>query len=82
MSIIKLKPEAVELLNELCSPSSLEEKITALDSAEEQLQQLANSEFSDAKNGYYLYDLAYMLKGYRKDLMKLKELLEDAEEKQ
>lgn len=82
MSIINLKPEAVELLNELCSPSNLEERITALDSAEEQLQQLASSEFSDAKNGYNLYDLAYTIKGYKKDLMKLKGLLEDGEEQE
>lgn len=80
MNVINLKPEGVELLNELCSPSSLEEKISALDSAEEQLQQMANSDIGDAKNGFYLYDLAYMLKGYKKDLMKLKGLLEDGEE--
>ncbi len=82
MNVINLKSEGVELLNELCSPSSLEEKISALDSAEEQLQQMANSDIGDAKNGFYLYDLAYMIKGYRKDLMKLKDLLEDDEEKQ
>jgi hypothetical protein len=80
MSIINLKPEGVELLNQLCRPSNLEEKITVLDSAEEQLQQLASSEFTNAQTGYNLYDLAYTIKGYRKDLMKLKELMEDAEE--
>jgi hypothetical protein len=82
MNVINLKPEGVELLNDLCKPSSLEEKITVLDSAEEKLQELACSEFSNAQQGYNLYDLAYTIKGYKKDLMKLKGLLEDGEEQE
>ena len=35
MSIINLSPEAVELVNQLCDPDNLEDKITVLDIAEE-----------------------------------------------
>lgn len=76
MGIINLSSEAVELVNQLCEPSNLEDKITVLDAAEEQLQQLACAEI-EATAGYNLYDLAYTLKTYKKDMIKLKKLLED-----
>ena len=80
MNIINLSPEALVLVNRLCAPSNLEETITSLDAAEEKLQELASGEFSDAQKGYNLYDLAYTIKGYKKDLTELKRLLENAEE--
>jgi len=76
MGIINLSSEAVELVNQLCEPSNLEDKITVLDAAEEQLQELAFAE-TEAVAGYNLYDLAYTLKRYKKDMIKLKNLLED-----
>ena len=80
MSIINLSPEAVELVNQLCEPSNLEEKINVLDAAEEQLQKLAY-ENDNSQDGYNLYDLAYTLKIFNKDLQKLKTLLEDGKDR-
>lgn len=80
MSIINLSPEAVELVNQLCEPSNLEEKINVLDAAEEQLQKLAY-ENDNSQDGYNLYDLAYTLKIFNKDLQKLKSLLEDGKDR-
>lgn len=77
---INLSPEAVEKLNQLCEPSNLEEKINVLDAAEEQLQQLA-FENENPQDGYNLYDLAYTLKIFKKDLHKLKTLLEDGKDR-
>lgn len=77
MSIINISPEAIVLLNQLCDPGNLEETITTLDAAEEKMQEMASGEFNDAQKGYNLYDLAYTIKGYKKDLMKLKGLLEN-----
>lgn len=76
MSIINLKPEAVELLNQLCDSDNLESKIAVLDDAEERLQSMAYQE-TDKKEGYILYDIAYTIKTYKKDLSKLKTLIED-----
>ena len=80
MSIINLSPEAVELVNQLCEPCNLEEKINVLDAAEEQLQKLAY-ENDNSQDGYNLYDLAYTLKIFNKDLQKLKSLLEDGKDR-
>lgn len=76
MSIINLKPEAVELLNQLCDSDNLEAKIAVLDDAEERLQSMAYQE-PDKKEAYILYDIAYTIKTYKKDLSKLKTLIED-----
>lgn len=76
MSIINLSPEAVELVNQLCDPDNLEDKITVLDIAEEQLQKLAYDEVdSDNQVNLNLYTVAYQVKMYKKDLLKLKKLL-------
>lgn len=80
MGIINLSSEAVELVNQLCEPSNLEEKINVLDAAEEQLQKLAY-ENDNSQDGYNLYDLAYTLKIFNKDLQKLKTLLEDGKDR-
>ena len=78
MSIINLSPEAVELVNQLCDPDNLEDKITVLDIAEEQLQKLAYDEVdSDNQVNLTLYTVAYQVKMYKKDLLKLKKLLND-----
>ena len=80
MGIINLSSEAVELVNQLCEPSNLEDKINVLDAAEEQLQKLAY-ENDNSQDGYNLYDLAYTLKIFNKDLQKLKTLLEDGKDR-
>ena len=78
MSIINLSPEGVELVNQLCDPDNLEDKITVLDIAEEQLQKLAYDEVdSDNQVNLNLYTVAYQVKMYKKDLLKLKKLLND-----
>ena len=76
MSIINLKPEAVELLNQLCDPGNIEDTVMVLDSAEQQLQELAFGE-TNPVNGNSLFSLAFQVKSYKKDLMKLKALLQD-----
>ena len=82
MSIINLSPEAVELVNQLCDPENLEDKITVLDIAEEQLQKLAYDEVdSDNQVNLNLYTVAYQVKMYKKDLLKLKMLLKNGKEK-
>ena len=82
MSIINLSPEAVELVNQLCDPDNLEDKITVLDIAEEQLQKLAYDEVdSDNQVNLNLYTVAYQVKMYKKDLLKLKMLLKNGKEK-
>ena len=82
MSAINLSPEAVELVNRLCDPENLEDKITVLDIAEEQLQKLAYDEVdSDNQVNLNLYTVAYQVKMYKKDLLKLKMLLKNGKEK-
>lgn len=82
MSAINLSPEAVELVNQLCDPDNLEDKITVLDIAEEQLQKLAYDEVdSDNQVNLNLYTVAYQVKMYKKDLLKLKMLLKNGKEK-
>ncbi len=81
MSIINLSPEAVELVNQLCDPENLEDKITVLDIAEEQLQKLAFDEVdSDDQVNLNLYTVAYQVKMYKKELTKLKTLLKNGKE--
>ena len=83
MNIINLSPEALELVNQLCDPDNLEDKITVLDIAEEQLQKLAFDEVdSDAQVNLNLYTVAYQVKMYRKELTKLKSLLNDGEKRE
>ena len=78
MGVINLSPEAVELINKLCDPDNLADKITVLDAAEEQLQKLAYDEVdSDNQVNLNLYTVAYQVKMYKKDLLKLKKLLND-----
>jgi hypothetical protein len=82
MNIINLSSEALELVNQLCDPDNLEDKITVLDIAEEQLQKLAFDEVdSDNQVNLNLYTVAYQVKMYKKDLLKLKKLLKNGKEK-
>lgn len=76
MSIINLKPEAVELLNQLCDSDNLESKIAVFEDAEQRLQDMAYQS-DDKTEGYNLYDIAFSLKTYKKELIKLKTLIED-----
>ena len=75
---INLSPEALELVNQLCDPLSLDDKIRALETAEDRLQQAAYEK--EAEDGFVLYDVAYTIKIYRKELTKLKTLIENVEE--
>lgn len=74
MSIINLSPEALELVNRLCAPSYLEEKIVLLDNVEDTLQDTAYQR--DNEEGYTLYDVAYTVKLFKKELIQLKKLIE------
>ena len=84
MSAINLKPEAVELLNKMCDVDELEGRIAVLDDAEEQLQDAAYqmTGADEMKMGYRLYDIAYSLKTYKKELIKMKEIIGDGREDQ
>lgn len=77
MSAINLSPEAVELLNQLCEPSYLEDTITTLESAEDSLQKQA---YDYDKEAIGLYTVAYQLKLFKNELKKLKRILENGEE--
>jgi len=82
MNIINLSSEALELVNQLCDPDNLEDKITVLDIAEEQLQKLAFDEVdSDNQVNLNLYTVAYQVKMYKKELLKLKTLLNNGEKR-
>lgn len=76
MSMINLSPEALELVNELCSPSGLEDRIVTLGAAEDRLQEMAYND-NETVTCYQLYEIAYTLKKYRKDLEQLKNMIED-----
>ena len=80
MRVINLTPEAMELVNQLCDPDTLEEKIVVLEQAEDQLQETAYAYQNDREEGYKLYDVAYTVKTYRKELVKLKKLIENGRE--
>lgn len=75
---INLSPEALELVNQLCDPEALGDKIRTLEAAEEKLQETAYE--AEEKEGYVLYDVAYTIKIYKKELVKLKSLIEHVEE--
>lgn len=77
MSMINLSPEALELVNQICRPSSLEDTISTLESAEDNLQKQAYN-YDDEALG--LYTVAYQLKLFKNNLIKLKTLLENGEE--
>jgi len=73
---INLSSEALEMVNRLCDPDYLENRVCVLQAAEDKLQELAYGE-SEPVNGCNLYDVAYTLKQLCKDLVKLKTLVED-----
>lgn len=79
MIAINLTPETVEFLNTMCDTEELESRIAVLDDAEERLQDMAFQKTGDdeTKDGYQLYDIAYSLKTYKKELIKLKELIDN-----
>ncbi|MBR2290792.1 MAG: hypothetical protein IJ868_00560 [Prevotella sp.] len=77
MGIINLCPEAVELVNQLCEPGNLEDTIITLEAAEDSLQKQAYDYDSEAIS---LYTVAYQLKLFKKDLIRLKTLLENGRE--
>ncbi len=76
---INLSPEALELVNQLCSPSLLEEHVSNLEIAEDTLQDIAY-EMSDNDKSCEMFAVAYNIKSIRKQLFKLKTLLEDGRE--
>ena len=84
MSAINLKPEAVELLNQMCDVDELESRIAVLDDAEEKLQDMAFQCGADNRDaeGLNLYDIAYTLKRYKKELIELKRILGNGEDNQ
>ena len=73
---INLSPEALEMVNRLCNPSNLEDTIGTLNAAEEALQKQAYTE-NDPVEGNDLFIVAYQVKLFTKDLVKLKTLIED-----
>jgi len=75
MSFVNASPKAVELVNQLCDPGNLEEQITVLEAAEDQLQEVA-FEDSDNVKSHVLYDVAYQLKSLKKTFVELKKELE------
>jgi len=73
---INLSSEALEMVNSLCNPSNLEDTIGTLNAAEEALQKQAYTE-NDPIEGNDLFIVAYQVKLFTKDLIKLKTLIED-----
>lgn len=73
---INLSPGALEMVNHICDPSSLEDTIGTLNAAEEELQKQAYTE-NDPVVGNDLFVVAYQVKLFTKDLVKLKTLIED-----
>ena len=73
---INLSPEALEMVNHICDPGSLEDTIGTLNAAEEALQKQAYTE-NDPVEGNDLFVVAYQVKLFTKDLVKLKTLIED-----
>lgn len=72
---INLSPEALELVNRICNASNLDEHVGNLEVAEDTLQDMAYEE-SDNDKSCSLFTVAYNIKSLRKDLSKLKELLD------
>jgi len=73
---INLSPEAMELVNEIVSPSFLEDALETLNSAEESLSSQAY-DASEPVEGNNLFVTAYQVRLFSKKLSKLKNLLED-----
>lgn len=68
---IKLTPEAVQAVNELCDAGNLESHICHLSNAEEALQRAAYDDDSFS----YMFRFAYELKQLRNEFMKLQEVM-------
>ena len=73
---INLSPEAMELVNEIVSPSFLEDALETLNSAEESLSEQAY-DASEPVEGNNLFVVAYQVRLFSKKLSKLKNLLEN-----
>lgn len=78
MNIINLSPDALAVVNKLCDQDNMEENIGVLDVAEEQLQKQAFCEMEPVE-AYELFTVAYQVKKFKNDLMKLKALLENGQ---
>ena len=76
MKIVNMSQEAMELLGQLCDPSKLEDRISILENAEDQLQEYAFG-MQEPSEGFCLYDIAYTIKKYKNDLVTLKSLIEN-----
>lgn len=68
---IKLTPEAVQAVNELCDESNIALHICHLGNAEDALQKAAYDDDSFS----YMFRYAYELKQLRDEFMKLQEIL-------
>lgn len=71
-----LSPEALELVNKFCNVDTLEDHINSLEVAEDTLQELAYME-RDSDQSSNIFSVAYNIKSIRKDMIKLKTLLEN-----
>lgn len=70
---IKMTPEVVQAVNELCNQSNLSGKITRLQNAEEALQKVAYNDETGRQD--YLFRFAYDLKQMREDFEELEKIL-------
>ena len=70
---IKMTPEVVQALNELCAQGNVSGSITRLQNAEEALQKMAYDDMSGALD--YLYRFAYELKLMREQFENLENIL-------
>ena len=77
--LINLSPEALELVNAICDPDTLSGHIVTLQAAEDTLQEQAYGEL-DAQEGNNLFTVAYQVKLFRKDLTKLKRIIENGKD--
>jgi len=73
---INMPPEALELVNKFCDVDTLEDHIGSLEVAEDTLQELAYME-RDSDQSSNIFSVAYNIKSIRKDMIKLKTLLEN-----
>lgn len=70
---IKMTPEVVQAVNELCNQSNLSGKITRLLNAEDALQRVAYDD--ETGNQDYLFRFAYDLKQMREEFEQLEKIL-------
>lgn len=70
---IKMTPEVVQAVNELCGQSNLSGKITRLLNAEDALQRVAYDD--ETGNQDYLFRFAYDLKQMREEFEQLEKIL-------